>query len=436
MTLKSDMRLARTYGPLVARTLTANIAELAHFKMAPKPVPAGVQLTDFDPFDPVTAADPYPGYRQLLAGGPVHYNARRGIFMLSRHADVRAAARADDAMSSAEGVTLGRVELPVLLTSDRPAHTRMRKQVQPAFTRGALESWRPMVDRLARELVWKLMSKPDADVVATLAAPMPMRMIAHIMGVPASHEKAFRQWSNNTVHVANIDITPRGLMQLVPTLSGFRNLHAYFTDQLSAGSMLGADTVLGTLVEHAEDGQVSHEELFFFAVLLLLAGNETTTNLLSTLFLTLAERPDQFALLQDRPELIPSAIEEQLRYLSPIQSFFRTARTDYTVGEATIPAGARVLLIWGAANRDPREYDDPDTFRADRSPTGHLAFGSGVHLCLGAQLARMEAQAVLRELVERVDRIEITGRPVWSTNPNLRGLIRLNVRLTPRVPNA
>ncbi len=196
--------------------------------------------------------------------------------------------------------------------------------------------------------------------------------------------------------------------------------------------MLSADTVLGRLVEHADDGEFSQDELFFFAVLLLLAGNETTTNLLSTLILLLAEQPNHLALLQDRPELIPSAIEEQLRYISPIQSFFRTARTDYPVGEATIPAGSRVLLIWGAANRDPREYDDPDTFRADRNPVGHLAFGSGIHLCLGAQLARMEAQAVLRELVDRVERIDITGPPAWSTNPNLRGLTRLNVRLIPK----
>ena len=430
MTLKSDVRLARTYGPLVARTLTANIAELAHFKMAPGAIARGVQVTDFDPFNPVTAADPYPGYQQLLAGGPVHYSPRRGIYLLSRHANVRAAARADDVMSSAEGVTMGRVELPVLLTSDRPAHTRMRKQVQPAFTRGALESWRPMVDRLARELVSELMARPGADVVATLAAPMPMRMIAHILGVPPAHERSFRHWSNNTVHIANIDISRRGLMQFVPTLSGFRHLHAYFTEQLP---MLGTDTLLGRLGANVEDGQVSDEELFFFAVLLLLAGNETTTNLLSTLFLTLAEHPDQLALLQNRPELIPSAIEEQLRYMSPIQSFFRTARADYRVGDETIPAGSRVLLIWGAANRDPREYDDPDTFRADRNPTGHLAFGSGIHLCLGAQLARMEAQAVLRELVENVERIDVTGTPTWSTNPNLRGLTRLNVRMTRRL---
>lgn len=429
MTLKTDVRLARTYGPIVARSLAVNIADRAHAKVAHRPLPPGVQLTDFDPFDPATAADPYPRYRELLTGGPVHYNPKWDIYILNRYSDVRAAARADDTLSSADGVTLGRVDLPVLLTSDRPAHTRMRKQVQPAFTRGALESWRPMVDRLARELVSELVAQQSADVVATLAVPMPMRMITHIMGVPADDEATFRKWSNATVHVANVNLTPRGLLQLFPTLSGFRHLHAFFTERLDEGEMLGADTVLGRLVANANDGQFSADELFFFAVLLLLAGNETTTNLLSTLFLLLAEQPNQLALLKDQPELIPSAVEEQLRFMSPIQSFFRTARFDYSVGDATIPAGARVLLLWGAANRDPREYDDPDTFRAHRNPTGHLAFGSGIHLCLGAQLARMEAQAVLREMVHRIDRIDVIGTPTWSTNPHLRGMTRLDVRI-------
>jgi cytochrome P450 len=432
MTLKSDVRLARKYGPIVVKSLASNIADLAQSKVARRPVPPGVQLTDFNPFDPATAADPYPRYRELLASGPVHYNPKWGMFILSRYADVRAATRADDILSSAEGVTLGRFELPVLLMTDRPAHTRMRKQVQPGFTRGSLESWRPMVDTLACEMVSELIARPGADLVSTLAGPMPMRMITHIMGVPTEDESAFRRWSNETVHVANINLSRQGLMQLVPALSGFRHLHAFFTDRLDAGEMLSADTMLGGLVQHADTGEFSSDELFFFAVLLLLAGNETTTNLLSTLFLTLAQRPDQLALLRDRPDLIGSAIEEQLRYGSPIQSFFRTARADYSVGDATIPAGARVLLIWGAANRDSREYDDPDTYRADRNPVGHLAFGSGIHLCLGAPLARMEAQAVLREIVANVDRIEVTGAPVWSRNPNLRGLKRLNVRLTPR----
>ena len=140
----------------------------------------------------------------------------------------------------------------------------------------------------------------------------------------------------------------------------------------------------------------------------------------------------QLELLRQRPELIGSAIEEQLRFSSPVQSFYRTARVDYRVGSATIPKGARVLLAWGAANRDPRQFDDPDVFRAERNPMGHVAFGSGVHLCRGAQLARMEGQAVLREIVDNVDSVEVLGEPTWTCSPNLRGLTRMDVRLTPR----
>ena len=431
MTVKNDVRLARKYGPTIAKTLASNAAREARARAGRRRVRPHVEVTEFDPFDPATAVDPYPHYRGLLAGGPVHYNRARDIYILSRYADVRAGARAADALSSAEGVTYGRLRLPVLLTSDPPTHTCMRKQALPGFTRGALESWQPMVDRLAHDLVAKLFAAAPVDVVSTVAVPMPMGMIAHILGIADDDQEAFREWSNDAIHVADVNFSVSGLPQLVPTLKGFRHLHAFFIDKLRNGELLGEDTVLGRLARHSDDGQLNHEELFFIAVLLLLAGNETTTNLLSTLFLTLAQNPDQLSLLQQRPELIGSAIEEQLRYISPIQSFYRTARVDYEVGQATIPAGSRVLLLWGAANRDPRQFDDPDTFRADRNPTGHVAFGSGIHLCLGAQLARMEGQAVLREIVDHTNRI-VTGTPTWTTNPNLRGLTHLNVRLTPR----
>jgi cytochrome P450 len=393
MTMRSDVRLARKYGPTIAKTLAANMAREAWTKTGPRHVPPHVEITDFDPFDPATAADPYPHYRKLLASGPVHYNRRRDIYILSRHADVRAAARADDALSSAEGVTYGRVRLPVLLTTDAPVHARMRKQALPGFTRGALESWQPMVDRLAHELVAKLFNPAPADVVSTLAVPMPMGMIAHILGIADDDLAAFREWSNDAVRVADVHISASGLREVVPTLKGFRHLHAFFTDKLRRGELLGEGTVLGRLAQHTDDGKLNHEELFFIAVLLLLAGNETTTNLLSTMFLTMAENPDQLRILRERPDLIGAAVEEQLRYTSPIQSFYRSARVDYEVGPATIPAGSRVLLLWGAANRDPRQYEDPDVFRVERNPTGHVAFGSGVHLCLGAQLARMEGRA-------------------------------------------
>jgi beta-dihydromenaquinone-9 omega-hydroxylase len=432
MTMRTDVRFARKYGPLTVKTLAGNMAREARHRSKPRPAPSGVELTDFDPFDAVTAADPYPRYRELLAGGPVHYNPQRSIFILSRYADVKAAARADHALSSADGITYGRMQLPVLLTTDAPRHTRMRKQALPGFTRTSVESWRPMVDRLARDLVGDLLGMPQADVVSILAAPMPMGMITHILGVGDDDQAAFRRWSNDTVRVADINISKSGLRQMVPAMRGFRNMHAFFTEKLSKGELLGEDTVLGRLSRHTEDGRLSYDEMFFIAVLLLLAGNETTTNMLSTLFLTLAERPDQLALLRRRPELIASAVEEQLRFRSPIQSFYRTAKVDYPVGDAIIPKGARVLLAWGAANRDHRQFDDPDVFRAERNPTGHVAFGSGVHLCLGAQLARMEGQAVLREIVERIDRIDVVGAPTWTTNPNLRGLKEMTVALTPR----
>jgi beta-dihydromenaquinone-9 omega-hydroxylase len=431
VTLKYDIRLATSVARPVADSLYTNITTDLGAMLKRRGYP-GIHETSFDPFDPVTAANPYPGYAELLAGPRVRYNRKRNVFLLSRYDDVRAAARNDAMLSSTEGVTRSRGRIPVLLNLDPPRHTELRRKVQPAFARGALTSWQPMVDQLADELVSDLLANPGSDVVQRLAVPMPVRLIAHIMGIPPEDEKFFRYWSNEAIRVANVQTTPRGLWQLLPALNATRHLHSYFCDRIESGELLARDTLLGRLVATAGDGEISRDELFYFALLLLLAGNETTTNLLSTMFLTLSENPDQFELIRQDPDaLIGSAIEEQLRFSSPIQGFYRTAKTDYRVGEATIPAGARVALLWGAANRDPRQFDTPDAFVAARNPS-HVAFGSGIHLCLGASLARMESRAVLRELVEHVQRIDIVGTPEWTTNSSLRGLARMHVTLTPR----
>jgi cytochrome P450 len=430
VTLKHDIRLASSVARPVADGLYHNITTDLGAKFKRRDYPH-IHETSFDPFDPVTAANPYPGYAELLAGPRVRYNRKRNIFILSRYDDVRAAARNDAMLTNTEGVTRSRVEIPVLLNLDPPRHSDLRRKVQPAFARGALSSWQGMVDQLAHELVSELLANPGSDMVQRLAVPLPMRMIAHIMGIPPEDEDFFRYWSNETVRVADIQLTPKGLWQMVPTLNGVRHLHSYFCSRIDSGELLARDTILGRLVNNAGDGEISRDELFFFALLLLLAGNETTTNLLSTMFLTLSENQEQFELIRQDPDaLVGSAIEEQLRFSSPIQGFYRTAKVDYQVGDAAIPAGARVALLWGAANRDPRQFDNPDAFVAARNPS-HVAFGSGIHLCLGAGLARMESRAVLRELVERAQRIDVVGTPEWTTNSSLRGLARMQVMLVP-----
>lgn len=431
MTLKHDVRLVRTTTKPVVRSLISNASDELRAKLRRRVFPA-VQETAFDPMDPGTAANPHVGYRELLAGGRVHYNRKRNIFILCRYEDVRAAARNDALLSNRDGVVRARFDVPVLLNMDRPRHTELRRKALPGFTRGALEGWAPTVERLAAALMTDLLDNPGADVVEHLAVPLPMQMIAHILGIPPEDEAFFRHWSNESVRVANVEFSAKGLRQVPGTLNGVRHLHDYFMTQLGKGNLLGSDTMLGKLVADAGDGEISHDELFYFALLLLLAGNETTTNLLSTMFLTMSQNPDQFELIRSDPGLLAGAVEEQLRYSSPIQNFYRTAAQDYVVGDAVVPAGARVALLWGAANRDPREFDDPDRFLATRPVSQHVAFGSGVHLCLGAGLARMEGQAVLRQLITRVDRIEVDGIPRWTTNSSLRGLEELRVRLVTR----
>jgi cytochrome P450 len=201
--------------------------------------------------------------------------------------------------------------------------------------------------------------------------------------------------------------------------------------QFAAGRLKGSDTVLGRLLAHNDDGALTDDQLFLIAILLLIAGNETTTNLLGGMLDTLARNPDQFALIRTNPDLVPMAVEEQLRYSSPIQNLYRYTRADYRVGDVLIPSGSRILLSFAAANRDPLVFESPDEYRADRNPRSHLAFGYGAHMCVGAPLARMEGQAVLRELITQASEVSLAGETTWSTNTSLRGPTRLPIRLTP-----
>ena len=304
MTLKHDIRLASSVARPVADGLYHNITTDLGAKFKRRDYPH-IHDTSFDPFDPVTAANPYPGYAELLAGPRVRYNRKRNIFILSRYDDVRAAARNDAMLTNTEGVTRSRVEIPVLLNLDPPRHSDLRRKVQPAFARGALSSWQGMVDQLAHELVSELLAKPGSDMVQRLAVPLPMRMIAHILGIPPEDEDFFRYWSNETVRVADIQLTPKGLWQMLPTLNGVRHLHSYFCSRIDSGELLARDTLLGRSGEQLRAmARSAATNSSIFALLLLLAGNETTTNLLSTMFLTLSENQEQFELIRQDPDAL------------------------------------------------------------------------------------------------------------------------------------
>jgi cytochrome P450 len=415
----------------LADSLRLNIAAAIRTRRLGSKAFAGAEITDYDPLDPATAAQPFDAYRRLHASGRVHYNPKRATWILSRHEHVRAALTDTDKINSTRGVTRINFPLPVVILTDGEQHAQLRRRVQPAFTKRALDSWTPMIDELARELVADVLANPGCDVVQRLSIPMPMKIIAHILGVPDGDLDRFRRTSQAAMRIIDFSGSLAGVIRFFKSVAGVMGLRRYFMEQFGSGGLKGSDTVLGLLLEGNVDGAMTDDDLFFFALLLLIAGNETTTNLLGGMFDTLGRNPGQFDAIRQNSDLIPMAVEEHLRFSAPIQNLYRYTVADYRVGDVTIPSGSRVLVSFGAANRDPRVFESPDEFRAERHPRTHLAFGFGAHTCLGAQLARLEAQAVLRELVEHVSKISLEGEATWSTNSSLRGPTHLPVRLTP-----
>ena len=383
----------------------------------------------YDPFAADTVADPYPWYRRLQAEAPLYRQEALGFWVLSQYDDVLAGARAHTSLSSAEGIIYTRQPLPMMITMDPPDHTRLRRIVARDFTPTAVGAWRPLVERLASEAVDRMLDDGTTDAVEVVASPLPIQVIAEILGVPSADYPQFRVWSDQIVE--SLALTdPGDVERATRTVDGILSLQRYVTALVDERRREPKNDLFSRLLQPRPEGALSDSDVFWFCLLLLVAGNETTTNLLGNILHTFAREPDVWDGLRSSPELIGGAIEESLRHDSPIQGFFRTVTSPYSVQGVEIPVGDRVLLLYGAANRDPRHFEDPDAFRIDRNPSDHLGFGSGIHLCLGAHLARLEASAVLHELARRVRRIEPAGDPVRGDNPILRGMAKLPLTLT------
>jgi beta-dihydromenaquinone-9 omega-hydroxylase len=403
----------------------------ARFRPLPSPRSCGAEKTEFDPTD---GADPDlvdAGYALLHAGGPLHYNHARRIWIISRHEDVRAGARSHDTLSSADSITPARNDrLPMMIAMDRPEHTRLRRIVARQFTHEAIDRRRASVEQIVRD-AFDALPRDGApfDAVERLSGPIPVEVIAQLLGIPREDRAQFRDWSDRVVVAFGVVTYPMLARSIRSIWTSTLALHAYLEAAIAERRRAPRDDLISHLIASSEEGRLTADELFWFTFLLLVAGNETTTSLIGGMLLAFARNPDQYARVREDPALIPGVVEESLRYVSPIQGLYRTALADHPVGDGVVPAGERVLLAFGAANRDPRRYPDPDRFLVERDASDHLAFGSGIHFCLGAQLARLEAAVFLEGLVERASAVEVAGAPVWTGNPALRALSSLRVRL-------
>ncbi|MHB8692187.1 MAG: cytochrome P450 [Solirubrobacteraceae bacterium] len=395
---------------------------------------------------PVTYGDPMTGtclehperwYAELHARGPVHYCEPRDLFVLNGFDAVRAGARAHDVLISGEGVTRFRSPNPMLVSTDRPDHARLRRILARDFTKARIDLLRPQIEQLASDAVGRVLAAPNGvDAYDSLAAPIPLDITAAILGVPDADRVALRRWSDSAVTAFTMTPGPGGLVTLLKTLKQGSAMFAWFEGEIERRRLAPGDDALSRLIAYDdEQGRLTDDELLFFTLLLLVAGNETTTSVIMALLHNFARAPGEYEKLLGDPEhYIPRAIEEGLRWATPVPAFFRTARTPYQAGAITIPAAARVMVSFAAANRDPSRFSDPDRFDLDRQIDEHLAFGSGIHFCLGSHLARLELRIVLETLLRRVARIEARDQPRWRQNPSLRGIDRLTVNFQIRNP--
>ncbi|MGB5795292.1 MAG: cytochrome P450 [Mycolicibacter algericus] len=390
--------------------------------------PASVPRTDFDPTLPENIANPHP-YFQRIREHPVVVNEGLNTWMLGRYHDVHAAAREDAILSSANGIFLRSTPIASMITSDSPDHERLRRITQPAFSKKKIASLTDEIRTLADDGIGRLKRGEAVDMVPALTIPLPISVIAHILGIPRDRWPGFRAVSDRFAEV----FSPRTAAEVAKlfgsALAAYVRYRAFIVAELDRRAGGAGVEVLDQLSAALKAGEITEAEAFMYSVLLLVAGNETTTNLMGMLLMQLAKDPELFDELRADRSLIPAAVEETARWGSPVQWVTRVATEPYPVGDTVIPRGGRVVLFWGSANRDPRKYDNPDRFDIHRSTAGHVGFGHGIHFCLGAHLARLEVVTAINHLFDETDGLELAGPVRWGTTPSLQGPASLPLRI-------
>jgi cytochrome P450 len=399
----------------------------------------------FNPFDVEFRKNPYPTYARLLAEDPVQESPLGGL-VLTRYADCTSLLRDPRASSDfrksdnfreqaiAQGLdyeTLLDENRPFLFL-DPPDHTRLRGLVNKAFTPRVVESLRPRIQTIVTKLVDEGLERGEIDVMEDFAYPLPVTIICDMLGVPVEDNVRFRVWTKEAARSLDPEelLPPEEQERRQQVFDAFRE---YFEALITKRRAAPQDDLISALIAAEDEGsRLSHEELISTCILLLIAGHETTVNLIGNGTLQLMRHPDQLALLRQRPELLKTAVEELLRFDPPVQLTGRMAMEDIPFGDKVLKQGQQAVMLIGAANRDPAQFPNPATLDITREDNRHIAFGMGIHFCLGAPLARVEGQIAIGQLVARTKELAMTvDEPPYKENLVLRGLAALPVRLTP-----
>jgi cytochrome P450 len=394
-------------------------------------------MTTFDPKDPAFIADPYPVFAAMRAEGDVHQHADFGLPVTLSHAASAAVLRHrslgriwSDAKPVDAFAAFNLLHRNSLLENEPPTHTRLRRLVSGAFGRGHIERLRPWVGELAARLVDDVAAHIDtdgeADLLELVAAPLPVEVIAELLGVPAEDRALLQPWSNAIVKMYEFGLPDeqraRAELAAAEFVGYLRELIGH--RRRKPGSDLVSDLVAET---DADGGKLTEDELVATAVLLLMAGHEATVNVIGNGVFALLQHRDQWQRLVDDPGLTATAVEELIRFDSPLQLFERTATAEVEVAGIVLHPGDKIAALLGAAARDPKVFAQPNTLDISRSPNPHLGFGAGIHYCVGAPLARIEVGATLTALTKRLPKLELAAEPVRRSEFVIRGLRSLRL---------
>ncbi len=389
----------------------------------------------FNPMDPEFIADPYPTYHRLRAEDPVHHSPL-GFWVLTRYEDVVAALRdprlVKEPIAAFVAARFG-AAMPAMglsmLDRDPPDHTRLRGLVNKAFTPRVVEALRPHIQKIVDGLLARVEGAGTMDLIEEFAYPLPVTVICQMLGVPVEDRERFKQWGLDIARGLDAILLPADSDVARRSAAARRALAEYFRALIAERRAAPRGDMLSDLIAAEEAGdKLSEDELLATCILLLVAGHETTVNLIGNGTLALLRHPAQLRRLRENPGLIASAVEELLRYDGPVQRTARIPSADVTFDGLTIGKGEMVMPFIGAADRDPAQFPDPDRLDITRTDNRHIAFGWGIHFCLGAPLARVEGQIAISTLVQRLPKLALaTDRPEYRQSLTLRGLTTLPV---------